>query len=972
MAIIFGLSFGVLFMLICGLLGAAIGYEVLHIGFSLAFVFGLGGFALGAYMGAILGRVPRLLDKISALEARLAQMQADIRAMRSEQAKQKEKASARAAQPEPQEDVRPEPSPGLEAQRPTPQFEAPKAIVKPADKPAAAKQATMEKQHAKETPRPAPPPVPPRPQARAVATQEPPAGRPINPIEQGVNKAAEFIRNFFTTGNVVARIGIIVLFFGVAFLLKYATTRYHVAIEYRFMTVAVLAMAMTILGFRLRERRRGFALLLQGGGIGILYMTVFFAAKLYHLMPLGMAFGLMVVLVGLMGAVAVFQDARATAFIGMVGGFLAPVLTSSGAGQHVILFSYYAVLGLGILGVAWYKSWRELNLLGFMFTFGVAGLWGANHYKPELFASTEPFLIIFFVFYESIAVLFALRQPVHLRGFVDGTLVFGTPIVAFAFQSVLVKHIPYGLAYTALGASIFYLILTKALWKRQIPGLQVLTESFLALCVVFVSLAIPLGLSGKWTSAIYAFEGAGLIWIGIRQNRVFARFFGFLLQLAGAIFLVENLGHSRHLTPVVNSDCLGFAFVALGGLFSSYFYYKHKDAAGEMEKPLHLVLLAWGVLWWLAGGLREVELHIPHTMDYWEAASYTANMALLFITATALAMHALIKKLDWKAMGYALVGFAPALTLFYWLGLDKGFYHDNPLAKLGWAAWPCALAVLYFILKQHEGEAPEKASKIWHALGCWLVILLLASQASWGLDELVNGAKVWPMVAWGLIPGLFAGLLLFQGNSLGWPVSWNRSFYRGGVLWPILAFCLLWCIAAIVHPGDPTPLPYIPVVNPLELTQAFVLTILCVAAAGFKQSPWKTVDDHGFKILCFGFLGLLIFIVSNAVLCRSVVNFADIRFNRLWDSMLFQMALSLFWTLWAVALTGAASKKGWRIVWFAGAGLIGVVTLKLITVDLSHSGALWRVASFIGSGILMVVIGYTAPLPPQQIKDDNL
>ena len=1011
MVIFLGLFFGILFMLIGGLIGFGVGEEILRVGAGLAVLGGLGGFGLGAYIGAAIGRVPRLEIRIKDLEARLSEMQRTINALKREaekptQARETEKAIPNA---EAREVTRPisreekiqalearmgklqtkmDASPPKETGPPGPHaWNGPRPIsqdgasqsseqaVHPSapdsqdgawDKPV-----KFEKKEPAPTPAPTPPPISPRPMASSRPEFRPLPNSSASMFKQSLDFVGTFLKDFFTTGNVVARIGIIVLFFGVAFLLKYATTRYHVSIEYRFIAVAIFALVMTGLGFWLRETKRIFALLLQGGGIGILYMTVYFAAKPYHLIPLPMAFGVMVGLVGLSGAVAVFQDARATAFMGMAGGFLAPVLTSSGAGNHVLLFSYYAILGLGILGVAWQKSWRELNLLGFFFTFGVATLWGVNNYKPALFATTEPFLVVFFVFYETIAVLYALRQPLHLRGFVDGTLVFGTPIVAFALQAALIRHINYGLAYSALGAAVFYLVLTKALWRKQIPGMQVLTESFLALCVVFVSLAIPLGLSGKWTSAVYAFEGAGLIWIGLRQNRLLARCFGLLLQLGGAFFLLDNLGHSRHLTPVVNSDCLGFAFIALGGLFSSYFHYKHKDETREVEKPLHFVLLAWGVVWWLAGGLREAELHVPHTMDYWEAAAYTANIVLLFVAATALAMHILIKKLGWKAMGYALVCYVPALVLFFWLGIEKGFYHDNPADKLGWAAWPIALAASYFILKMHENTAPEKAAKMWHAIGFWVLTALAASQAAWCLQTLVQGAKVWPFIAWGLVPGLFGALLVLGGARLGWPVSWNRSFYRSVVMWPVLAFCVAWWVGATVHSGNPRPLPYIPLINPLEIIQAFILLVLIKAATGIKTIPVQGLDEKGYKMLSFSILGLMIFITTNAILARAVHYYAHVPFSKLGGSMLFQMALSLFWTLWAVGLTGAASKKGWRPVWFAGAVLIGIVTAKLFFVDLSHSGALWRVVSFIGAGVLMLVMGYTAPLPPQQIEEKS-
>jgi uncharacterized membrane protein len=50
----------------------------------------------------------------------------------------------------------------------------------------------------------------------------------------------------------------------------------------------------------------------------------------------------------------------------------------------------------------------------------------------------------------------------------------------------------------------------------------------------------------------------------------------------------------------------------------------------------------------------------------------------------------------------------------------------------------------------------------------------------------------------------------------------------------------------------------------------------------------------------------------------------------------------------------------------AGAALLAVVVLKLLLVDLSGSGSVTRIVSFIGVGVLMLVIGYVAPLPAKE------
>jgi uncharacterized membrane protein len=330
----------------------------------------------------------------------------------------------------------------------------------------------------------------------------------------------------------MARAGVVILFFGFAFLLKYSYQHIQMPIELRLAAVALGAVLLLVIGWRLRLAREAYGLALQGGGVGLLYLTIFSALRLYGLLPAAPAFALLLAVVALSALLAVLQDSLALAMLGAAGGFLAPILTSTGEGSHVALFSYYAVLNVGILAIAWFKAWRLLNLLGFVFTFGIATLWGSLHYRPDLYASTEPFLLLFFLIYVAIAVLFARRAAGPVERHLDTTLVFGVPLISFGLQVGLVREFTYGSAWSALVLGAFYLLLARTLWSRRGEGQRLLVEAFLALGVVFATLAIPLAFDGRWTSAAWAIEGAAIVWVGVRQQRLPARLFGILLAVA--------------------------------------------------------------------------------------------------------------------------------------------------------------------------------------------------------------------------------------------------------------------------------------------------------------------------------------------------------------------------------------------------------------------------------------------------------
>jgi uncharacterized membrane protein len=116
----------------------------------------------------------------------------------------------------------------------------------------------------------------------------------------------------------------------------------------------------------------------------------------------------------------------------------------------------------------------------------------------------------------------------------------------------------------------------------------------------------------------------------------------------------------------------------------------------------------------------------------------------------------------------------------------------------------------------------------------------------------------------------------------------------------------------------------------------------------------------------FASLAALAFIWLNGALLRAIHHWAGVPFQleALLRSTLVETSLSIFWTLLALATMLVATRARARIPWLVAAGLLGVVIVKLFLVDLSHVGTIERIISFVGVGLLMLVIGYFSPLPP--------
>jgi len=787
---------------------------------------------------------------------------------------------------------------------------------------------------------------------RPVPSPGPPP-RSISPEDRWAAALAD-LRRRLTAGNPVARAGVVVLFFGVAFLLKYAADRALLPIEVRLAAVAAAGVAGLILGWRLRVRRRGFGLLLQGAGVGVIYLTLFAASRLYDRLPPSLALACMAGVVGFSAVLAVRQDAAVLAQLGAGGGFLAPVLVSTGGGSHVMLFAYYTLLNLGVVGIAWFRSWRMLNLLGFAFTFGIGAAWGFRYYRPAFFATTEPYLVGHFLLYTAAAVLAALRQPPRLRGYVDGALVFGLPLAVFGLQQGLVADTEFGLAYSSLVLGAFYLALAAGLRRRPAAGLAVLAEAYLALGVVFTSLAVPLALEARWTSAVWALEGAALVWVGLRQARRAARLFGLLLQLgAGAAYLLDHTGGFRGL-PLVNTACLGAAMIAAAGLFTAFLLERGRPQLHPRERSLHWGALAWGLGWWLANGVWEIAAQCR--------GAGVAAAALAFAALTALGLGELRQRLEWRALTRLPAALAPvALGVALLEAVQRPGGH--PLGGWGLPAWSLLALVQVRLLKTFEDLWP----RIWlhglHALGVGLLLSLITWETAWWTHRTLG--RTWSLAVAGALPALAAGLLLQAEGRLGWPVSRWRAAYAGTALGGVTLYLGIWNLAAAAAAGGPHPLPFVPLVNPLELAQALALVVL---------TAWlrRAFDDGGFlrgtlpPAAAWGFAGGAVFVGLNAAVARTVHHWGGVAYSAeaLARSVLFQAAVSVLWALTALGLMVLGARRAVRLLWFGGAGLLVLEVAKLFLVDLSGRGTVSRIVSFLAVGGLMLLIGYVAPLPP--------
>jgi uncharacterized membrane protein len=778
------------------------------------------------------------------------------------------------------------------------------------------------------------------------------------------DRALAAARDFLFGGNTVVRVGVLVTLFGVALLAKWAVDRDLFPIEARLALAAAIGLALTAVGYRLRDARPGFATTLQGGGIAALYLVVFFAYRAYALVPAPLAFALFVAIAVACGVLALVQDSQPLIFIGSVGGFLAPILASTGQDRHLILFSYYLLLDLGVAAVAWRKAWRALNLLAFFSTYAVATAWGVLSYRPEHFATTEPFVIAYLVLFTGVALVNAWRTSPRLAGIVDGTLVFGTPLVSLLAQGRLVEGRQLGMALSTAGFALFYALLATWVWRRGPETLRRIGEAFLALGVAFGTIAIPLAIDDALTTTlVWALEGAGIYWVGTRQRRWLARASGVALQgIAAAAFCFawtfsSFSGREAHYIALANLRFLSGVAIAIAGLFIAREAYALRNRLAGWEWPAAQLLAGWGLLWWAGVWSAEIDQFLP--------ASREAAASLFLTSATFVALERAAAALGW--LPGRLISLAVIPVAF--LALPLALAHEAHLfAGLSALAWPLLVACVYELLRRLE-DCGAAWTRSGYAPALWLAALVLGFGVAGVVDVPLDLHGDWPAAAFALGPVVaLLGALHLAARGVG---AFGRfaSLHLGAGATPVAGLAAFWFLALNVHArGDSAPLPYLPLLGPTDLA----LALLGIALADWwsrvrAQSvvlpgEWRAAVAPGFAALAFAWL--------NGVLARSVVQWAGVphRFEALWDATPFQSAVSISWTLVALGAMVWSTQRGRRAPWIAAATLLGLTVLKLFLIDLSKLSTGTKIATFLVVGALLLVVGYLSPVPPARAE----
>lgn len=346
----------------------------------------------------------------------------------------------------------------------------------------------------------------------------------------------------FIGENLINKIGIAITVIGVAIGAKYAIDHQLISPLTRIILGYIVGLGLFGFAVKLKASYENFSAVLLSGAIAILYFITYAAYAFYSLVPQIVAFALMVVFTAFAVAAAISYSKQVIAHIGLVGAYAVPFLLSEDSGNVTVLFSYTAIINVGILAIAFKKYWKPLYYTSFVFTWLMYCSWYLIHFRVQEHTGLAlTFLGLFFAIFYLIFIAYKLQKN---KSFEKGDVLL-LITNAFIFYgigfSILNRHETgeqlLGL-FTLLNAILHFLV--GAYIYRLKDTDRNLFYLVIGLVLVFITMAIPVQLEGSQITLLWAGEAALLFWIGRTKGVPFYEKISYPIILLAFLSIVHD------------------------------------------------------------------------------------------------------------------------------------------------------------------------------------------------------------------------------------------------------------------------------------------------------------------------------------------------------------------------------------------------------------------------------------------------
>lgn len=854
-----------------------------------------------------------------------------------------------------------------------------------------------------------------------------------------------------------AWVGGLALFLGVAFAVKYSFDQGLISPPVRVALGFLTGLGLVIGGLCLsRERYAVTIQALCSAGLLILYSNIFAATSFYKLISGGLAFPLMILVTVTAFLLSVRLNAAAVAVMGLAGGFLTPPLLSTGENHPLGLFTYVAVLDLGLMAVAFSKRWSYLALMAAVGTILMQCGWAEKFYSvPEM--GTALAVFVFFAWLFPAFFLWARQRDQDDKYVMAAALLM--PMAMLVFANVLLMHASLGgggqplllfscvfaadLAllliawfkielrsiHAVVGGAVYWLL---AIWTMDFLKPETLNYALgLYLCFAILHSVFPV-LAGKYRPG-----PTPIWWAHVFAPMALLLFLAPIFKLAAvsillwpAVLLVDLVAI---VLAFVTASVLGLvAVLLLTVLAMGCWVLEAPSETGNLAGYL-VVVGGFGLFFFLVGMFAVKKSMFPSSQTGEEGASYWSNESdwTSIFSNNRLAEHVpalsailpfllLIMVVQRLPIGdpspvFGLAGLMMVLLLgLAWTGRAdilcmvslacvwgvecawqfKRFDADHGPVAIGWyLGFQAVLTLFPFVFQSRmKGRVlPWMAAALAGPAQFFLVHRVVKAAfpnsymgllpALFAIPALVSLARVAGVGAGGdrhqkSVLALFGGVaLLFI--TLIFPIQFDREWITLG--WAVEGMALLWLLHRIKHEGlkwagvgllavafirlavNPRVLEYhlrsgTPIFN--WYLYAYGVTALCLfVGAGLLAPPRDMLKDVRVPPLLKGMGTLLAFWLLNIEIADYFSVGTSTRFD-FSSNFARDMAYSLGWGVFALILLVVGINRQTRPARYAGIGLLTFTMLKLFLHDLWSLGGLYRIGSFIGLALVLIVVSY--------------
>ena len=339
---------------------------------------------------------------------------------------------------------------------------------------------------------------------------------PLSGYSTSTTKSANANLEKFIGENLISKIGILILIIGVAIGAKYAIDNNWISPLMRIIFGYLVGLGLVGFAVKLKSNYLNFSAVLLSGGMATMYFITYFAYSYYNLISQISAFSVMLIFTIFTVLAAILYSRQVIAQIGLVGAYAIPFLLSENSGKVEILFTYTAIINIGILALSAKKYWKSLFYSSFIFTWiSFIGWFAARYNSNQDFTLALTFLSVYFLIFHATFLVYKLLR--HQTLDVENVFfILSNSFIFYGFGYAILEgksgwEQNLGL-FTIFNAFIHfgigYLIKQFRLGDKTVFYLTVI------LVLTFLSIAFPIQTEGKWTALFWTAEAAALFTIG--------------------------------------------------------------------------------------------------------------------------------------------------------------------------------------------------------------------------------------------------------------------------------------------------------------------------------------------------------------------------------------------------------------------------------------------------------------------------